>query len=144
MYIGEPLHTAADALGKPEAVVFRDTRGYAWRQSGGLVITVLTAPNGYITLIDETAAPPDQPTGVVDEDATESGFTFNQSSHTNLDLNAPVTRCKGSFGADCWQYHYDNDLILRADFAPSGHADGFLREMTLAKHALLQQLHFDE
>jgi hypothetical protein len=144
MYIGEPLHTAAESLGKPETVVFRGTPGYAWRQADGLVITVLTGANGWITLIDETAAPPNQPTGVLEEDSRESGATFNQSSHADLDLQAQTTTCKGSAGAGCWQYHYDNDLVLRTDFAPNGTADGVLREMTLAHRSLLQQLHFDE
>lgn len=144
MYIGEPLHTAADALGKPAAVVFRGQPGYAWRQSDGLVITVLTGPNGWITLIDETATPPDQPTGILDEDSRESGFTLNQSSHSDLALEAQATQCKGSFGASCWTYQYDNDLVMRTDFAPSGKTDGILREITLAHRPLLQQLHFDE
>lgn len=144
MYIGEPLHTAADALGKPAAVVFRGAPGYAWRQSDGLVITVLTGANGWITLIDETATPPDQPAGIVDEDSRESGFTLNQSSRADLDLQTQPTQCKGSFGADCWAYHYDGNLVLRADFAPNGKADGTLREITLADRPLLQQLHFEE
>lgn len=144
MYIGEPLHTAADALGKPAAVVFRGTPGYAWRQSDGLVITVLTGANGWITLIDMTAAPPDQPTGILDEDSRESGFTLNQSGRADLDLQTQPTQCKGNFGADCWAYQYDNDLLLRADFAPNGKADGVLREITLAHQPLLKQLHFDE
>jgi hypothetical protein len=144
MYIGEPLHTAVDELGKPAAVVFRGTPGYAWRQSDGLVITVLTAPNGWITLIDVTAAPPDQPTGILDEDSTETGFTLNQSSRTDLNLKTQPTHCKGNFGADCWAYQYDGNLVMRADFAPNGKSDGVLREITLAHQPLLQQLHFDE
>ncbi len=144
MYIGEPFHTAESSLGTPQAVVFRGSPGYAWRRPDGLVITVLTAPNGWITLIDETAAPPAQPDDTVVEDSRESGFTLNQSSRTNLDLDAPATKCKGNFGADCWEFHYDNDLILRADFAPNGTADGVLRDITLAHDPLLQQLHIDE
>jgi hypothetical protein len=144
MYVGEPLATASIAMGKPKAVIFREMPGYQWRQSSGLVITVITGLDGGIALIDESATPPDQPLGLAGEDARESGFTFNQSGHANLNLDAPSTSCKGNFGADCWEYHYDNDLIMRMDFAAnSGSTDGILREVTLAKQSLLQQLHFD-
>ncbi len=146
MYLGEPITTAGGplaSLGKPQTVVFRQMPGYQWRLSTGLVITVLTGPGGGITLIDESAAPPDQPLGVATEDSREIGYTFNQSSHVNLDLEAPATACKGSFGADCWEYHYADGLTLRADFAPNGSADGVLREVTLAHDKLLQELHFD-
>ncbi len=143
MYLGEPLPTATAAMGKPQAVIFREMPGYQWRQSSGLVITVLTGANGGITLIDETAAPPDQPLGLATEDSREIGYTFNQSSHTGLALEAPSTLCKGTFGADCWEYHYDNDLMMRFDFAANGTADGSLREVTLANESLLQKLHLD-
>jgi hypothetical protein len=143
MYVGEPLATASMSLGKPQAVIFRQTPANQWRQASGLVITVITGPNGGITLIDESAAASDQPLGVAGEDARESGFTFNQSSHANLNLDAPSTSCKGSFGADCWEYHYDNDLIMRMDFAANGTPNGVLREVTLGKQSFLRQLQFD-
>ena len=107
---------------------------------------MLTARDGSITLVDETAPAGTQATGLVDEDMRESGLMFNQDSHVNLGgvLQAPVTSgCKSSFGADCWLYHYDRGVVLRADFAPSGSADGVLREVTLAEPALLQSLHFE-
>lgn len=143
MYLGEPLSTASVAMGKPQAVIFREMPGYQWRQSTGLVITVLIGANGGITLIDETAAPADQPLGLATEDSREIGYTFNQSGHTNVALEAPSTLCKGNFGADCWEYHYDNDLTMRFDFAANGTADGSLREVTLANESLLQKLHLD-
>ena len=143
MYLGEPVATASGALGKPQTVIFRQMPGYQWRKSDGLVITVLTAPGGGITLIDETAPAADQPLGLAEEDSREFGFTFNQSSHADLDLDAPVAACKSNFGADCWAYQYDNGLTMRFDFAPSGNADGTLREVTLANEKLLQELHLD-
>ena len=143
MYLGEPLATASAAMGKPQAVIFRQIPGYQWRRPTGLVITVLTSPGGGITLIDETAATADQPLGLGEEDSREYGFTFNQSTHVNLDVDAPSTACKGNFGADCWAYQYDNGLILRFDFAAGGAASGILREVTLANQSLLQKLQFD-
>ena len=144
MYLGEPVDTASLSLGKPQTVVFRQLPGYQWHLSTGLVITVITGPNGGIKLIDETAAPADQPLGLATEDSREFGFTFNQGSHTTLDLDAPSLACKGAFGADCWAYQYSNAVIMRFDFAGSDPtAGGVLREVTLADGALLQQLHFD-
>ncbi|MGB6062642.1 MAG: hypothetical protein WBG27_13110 [Candidatus Aquilonibacter sp.] len=141
--MGEPLATATVEFGKPRTAIFREVPGYQWRKSSGLVVTVLTDPSGCITLIDETAAPPDQPVGRANEGAREIGYTFNLSSHVNVFLEAPGTLCKGNFGADCWEYQYDNDLRIRADFAASGAADGLLREVTLGKQSLMQQLHLD-
>jgi hypothetical protein len=144
MYLGEPVDTASLSLGKPQTVVYRQLPGYQWHLSTGLVITVVTGAGGGIKLIDETAAPADQPLGLATEGAREFGFTLNQSTHADLGLDAPSTACKGNFGADCWEYHYDNGLIMRTDFAGSGPAaDGVLREVTLANESLLQQLNFN-
>ena len=147
VFIGENLEGAVSLLGKPQPAIFRQVPAMQWKQSSGLVITVLTARDGSITLVDETAPAGVAPTGLIDEDMRESGLTFNQDSHVNVAtvLQAPVTSgCKSSFGADCWLYHYDRGVVLRADFAPSGKADGVLREATLAVPSLLQQLHFDQ
>jgi len=144
MYLGEPIATASGAMGKPQTVIFRQMPGYQWRLSTGLVVTVVTGPGGGIELIDETAAPPDQPLGLAEEDSSEFGFTFNQSTHADMDLEAPTTSCKGSFGADCWEYHYDHDVMMRADFATTGApTGGTLRELTLANESILHELHFD-
>jgi len=143
IFLGEPLAGVSATLGAPAAVVFHDRHGYQWRQKSGLVITVLTSSSGEVELVDLTAAPSDQPPGVVDEDSQESGFTLNQSGYADLDLNAPDTACEGGFGAQCREYHYDGGLELRADFAPNGSAPGVLREMTLADDSLLHELHFD-
>lgn len=127
--------------------MFRQVPATQWKLPSGLVITVLTARDGTVTLVDETAAAGTQPTALVDEDMRETGLTFNQDSHANVGsvLQAPVTGgCKSSFGADCWLYHYDRGVVMRTDFAPSGQADGGLREVTLAVPSLLAQLHFDE
>jgi len=141
LFIGENFAAAQDVMGKPQTVIFHQLPAHQWKQSSGLVITVLTARDGTITLVDETAAPGDTPTGLVEEDARESGLMFNTGNHTDLALEAPSTPCKGSLGADCWEFHYDHDVLLRADFAPNGTADGVLREATLASQSLLQELH---
>lgn len=147
VFIGENLAGAESLLGKPQPAIFRQVPALQWKQPSGLVITVLTARDGTVTLVDETAPAGTQPLGIVNEDMRETGVTFNQDSHVNVGtvLQAPVTGgCKSGFGADCWLYHYDRGVVLRADFAPSGSADGVLREVTLADPALLQQLHFDQ
>jgi hypothetical protein len=144
MYLGEPLDTAALSLGKPQTVVYRQLPGYQWHLSSGLVITVVTGQGGGIKLVDETAAPADQPLGLATEDSREFGFTLNQSTHADLGLDAPSTACKGNFGADCWEYHYDNGLIMRTDFSATGNSTGgTLREVTLANESFMQQLHFN-
>jgi hypothetical protein len=145
--IGESLWTAQQILGKPQPAVFRQLPALQWKRPSGLVITVLTGKDGNIVLVDETAAAGDQPTAYVEENSRETDLVFNQDSHTNVNsaLQAPGTAgCKSSFGADCWEYQYDRGIVLRADFAPNGAADGVLRELTLADPSLLKQLHFGE
>ena len=143
LFIGENFAAAQSTLGKPQAVVFHQLPAYQWKQPSGLVITVLTGKDGSITLVDESAAAGDDPTGLAEEDSTESGLMFNKDTHATLALEAPATACKGSSGAGCWEYHYDRDVLMRADFAPAGQADGVLREVTLANASILQELHFD-
>ncbi len=147
VFVGENLEGAKSLLGKSQPAIFRQMPAQQWKQPSGLIITVLTARDGSITLVDETAAAGIQAVGLVDEDMRETYVTFNQDSHVNVGsvLTAPVTGgCKSSFGADCWLYHYDRGVVLRADFAANGSANGLLREVTLAQPALLQALHFDQ
>lgn len=122
--------------------MFRQLPAYQWKQTSGLVITVLTAKDGSITLVDESAAAADQPTGIAEEDSRFSGLMFNAGNHASLALEAPATDCKSSFGSQCFEYHYDRNVVMRADFAASGSADGILREVTLAPQSLLQELQF--
>lgn len=145
-FIGENFSGAELLLGKPQQVIFRQVPASQWKQSSGLVITVITARDGTITLVDETAPAGTQALGIVNEDMRETGVTFNQDSHANVGtvLQAPVTGgCKSSFGADCWLYHYDRGVVMRADFAPSGSSDSVLRELTLANPSVLESLHFE-
>jgi hypothetical protein len=145
LFIGENFSAAQAELGKPQAVVFRQMPAFQWKQTSGLVITVLTARDGTITLVDESAAPADQPTGLAEENSRITGLLFNAGDHSTLALDAPATTCKGSFGGDCSLYHYDRNVFLRVDFAPvAGSAGGVVREATLADQSLLQSLHFDQ
>lgn len=124
--------------------MFRQVPAMQWKQPSGLVITVITAKNGSITLVNETSAAGDDPTGIVEEDSRVSGLMFNKDTHATLALQAPSTACKGSPGADCWDYQYDRGIVLRAEFTVDGQGDTVLRDATLADPSLLQQLHIYE
>ncbi len=142
LFIGENFSAAQSALGKPQTAVFRQLPAYQWKQPLGLVITVLTAKDGSIRLVDESASAADQPTGIAEEDSRITGLMFNAGSRASLALEAPATDCKSSFGSQCFEYHYDRNIVLRADFAAGAGADGVLREVTLAPQSLLQELQF--
>jgi hypothetical protein len=139
VFIGENLSAAESMLGKSQAAIFHQLPARQWKQTSGLVITVLTAKDGSITLVNETTGVSDDPTGIAEEDSRISGLMFNKDTHASLALQAPSTPCKEST-TECWEYHYDRGVIMRADFAPSGQGDPVLREVTLAQPLLLQQL----
>lgn len=142
--IGETLWTAQQLLGKPQPAIFRQVPALQWKQPSGLVITILTAKDGTVTLVNETSAVTDDPTGIAEEASRITGLMFNKDTHSSLALQAPSTPCKGSTGGDCWDYQYDRGVVMRAEFAANGQGDPVLREVTLADQSLLQQLHFDE
>jgi hypothetical protein len=144
VFIGENFAASQSYLGKPQPAIFRQVPAFQWKQPSGLVITVIVARDGSITLVNETSATTDDPTGLALEDSRISGLMFNKDTHQSIALQAPATACTGSAGTECWDYHYDRGVVMRAEFAPDGQGDKVLREVTLAQPSLLQQLHIGE
>jgi hypothetical protein len=143
LFIGESLSGAQTLLGKPQPAVYRQLPAYQWKQPSGLVITVV-AKGGSITLVNETAAPSDDPTGLAEEDSRISGLMFNKDTHASLALDAPANPCKATAGTECWEYQYDRGVVMRAQFTPDGQGDMVLRDVTLGNPPLLEQLHIYE
>ncbi|HEX8827986.1 MAG TPA: hypothetical protein VF778_07725, partial [Xanthobacteraceae bacterium] len=146
LFIGESLQTSHLMLGTPQPAIFRQVPAWQWKRPSGLVITAIVGHDGTITLINETAAPDDNATGLAEEDSRESAMMFNADTHASLALQAPSTACKGgaAAGTQCWEYQYDRDTVLRAQFTPDGQGDTVLRDVTVASPSLLAQLHIDE
>jgi hypothetical protein len=144
LFIGENLAGAQTLLGKPQPAVFRQLPAYQWKQPSGLVITIITAKDGSISMVNESAAPSDDPTGLAEEDSRISGLGFNKDTHASLALDAPATPCKATVGTECWEYQYNRGVVMRAQFTPDGQGDMVLRDVTLANPSLLEQLHIYE
>ena len=143
VFIGEYINVATDLLGKPQPAIFRQVPALQWKQPSGLVITVVVN-HGVIKLVNETAAATDDPTGVVEEDSTLIGMMFNKDTHATLPLQATSTPCKSVAGTECWEYQYNQGIVLRAQFTADGQGGMVLRDTTLGLPATLQQLHIYE